>query len=382
MKITFVSYIYPYPNRGFNPGIERVIGEISHALADKGHEVNVITTYRNGGIEPKEIDRGVNIYRINDLRNIFGKIGSIFSLDLLSINFFIREYKDLLQNSDVIHIFTPFLVDIPNVPLISHFHHDEIIRQKLEYFYLPFSKYLWNITYQRSDAIISVSEYSAKSLIKNNVPKNKIHVVPNGVDISKFHPGIDTKELKEKFGGMNVLLYVGPVTPRKGLQYLIKALPKVLTKHKNTLLVIVGNGDIDHLKKLAEENNVFDHVIFEGFVPEEKLPMYYNACDIFVFPSLQEGFGMVLVEAMACKKTVIASDTSAIPEVVGSAGVLVKPQDSNLLGDAIINLLSETDRKKNLEKNALNRVIEHFTWKMVATKLLNIYSKISYGDRK
>lgn len=375
MKITFVSYIYPYPNRGFNPGIERVIGEISHSLADKGHEVNVITTYRNGGVESKEIDHGVTIYRVNDLRNIFGKMGSIFSLDLLSINFFVRKYKDLLQSSDVIHIFTPFLVSIPDVPLISHFHHEEVIRQKLEYLYLPFSKYLWNISYQKSDAIISVSEYSANSLIKNNIQKNKIHVIPNGVDISKFHPGLDAKELTTKFNGMNILLYVGPITPRKGLSYLIEALPKVLTKHENTLLVIVGSGDIDGLRKLAEEYNVLDHVIFEGFVPEEKLPIYYNACDIFVFPSLQEGFGMVLIEAMACGKTVVASNTTAIPEVVGDSGLLVEAKNPEIFASSIINLLDDIIKRKQLEEKAFNRVQKNFTWDAVVDKLLGIYSE-------
>lgn len=375
MKITFVSYIYPYPNRGFNPGIERVIGEISHSLADKGHEVNVITTYRNGGVESKEIDHGVTIYRVNDLRNIFGKMGSIFSLDLLSINFFVRKYKDLLQSSDVIHIFTPFLVSIPDVPLISHFHHEEVIRQKLEYLYLPFSKYLWNISYQKSDAIISVSEYSANSLIKNNIQKNKIHVIPNGVDISKFHPGLDAKELTTKFNGMNILLYVGPITPRKGLSYLIEALPKVLTKHENTLLVIVGSGDIDGLRKLAEEYNVLDHVIFEGFVPEEKLPIYYNACDIFVFPSLQEGFGMVLIEAMACGKTVVASNTTAIPEVVGDAGILVETKNPEIFASSVINLLDDLNKRKQLEEKAFDRVQKNFTWNAVVDKLLGIYSE-------
>ena len=123
MKITFVTYIYPYPKRGFNPGIERVIGEVSHALVNKGHEVNVITTYRNGGELKEENDNGVNIYRTNDLRNIFGKVGSMFSLDLLSINYFAKEYKHILQDSDIIHVFTPFFIDVPNVPLVSHFHH-------------------------------------------------------------------------------------------------------------------------------------------------------------------------------------------------------------------------------------------------------------------
>ena len=148
MIITFVSYVYPYPKRGFNPGIERVIEELSRALVNKGHRVNVITTYRNGGKLSEEVVHGVHIYRIKDLRGILGKLGSIFSLDLLSINYFAKKHKKILQESDIIHAFTPFILDIPNIPLVSHFHHDEKIRKNIEYLYLPTSKYLWNKTYK------------------------------------------------------------------------------------------------------------------------------------------------------------------------------------------------------------------------------------------
>jgi len=87
MRITFVTYIYPHPKRGFNPGIERVIESLSKELARKGHDITVVTTYsRNNGKEREEEVDGVKIYRVKDTRDIFGRVGSIFSLDLLSIN--------------------------------------------------------------------------------------------------------------------------------------------------------------------------------------------------------------------------------------------------------------------------------------------------------
>ena len=153
---------------------------------------------------------------------------------------------------------------------------------------------------------------------------NKIKIVPNGVDINKFNPRIDAKELKGRFHGMNILLYIGPITNRKGLKYLIEAMPQILTHNRNSVLIIVGGGNSVPLEDLSRSLGVQDNVVFEGFVSDERLSMYYNACDLFVFPSLQEGFGMVLIEAMACAKTVVASNNTAIPEVVGDAGILVE----------------------------------------------------------
>ena len=381
MRITFVTYTYPHPKRGFNPGIERVIESLSQELARKGHDVHVITTYsRNDGKKGEENVNGVKIHRVKDVRDIFGRVGSIFSLDLLSINYSVKKCNDILQDSDILHVFTPFLLNIPNVPVVSHFHHPEKIRNFKEYLYLPTSNYLWRKTYERSDAVISVSKYSARYLIKIGISPNKIFVVPNGVDTEKFHPNVDASGLKNRFSGNNILLYVGPITQRKGLIYLIKSMPKILAEHKDTILVLVGKGNQEeNLKRLSNKLGISRNVIFEGFIPEDQLPMYYNACDLFVFPSLQEGFGMVLAEAMSCGKTVVASNTTAIPEVVGDAGVLVEPKNPDALAEAIIELLSDEQRRKILEQKALTRA-RNFTWDESAINCLRVYRTLSESN--
>jgi len=378
MKVTFISYTYPHPKRGFNPGIERVIESVSQELARKGLNIQVITTYsRNNGKKRKENVNGVEIHRIKDVRDICGRVGSIFSLDLLSINYFVKKYNGILYDSDIIHVFTPFLLNIPEVPVVSHFHHPEKIRNFKECLYLPTSNYLWKKTYVKSDAIISVSKYSARHLTKNGISSNKIFVVPNGVDIKKFNPYVDTSRLENRFIGNNVLLYVGPIIQRKGLTCLIKSMPKILAEHKDTILVLVGKGDQEeNLKRLSNELSISRNVIFEGFVPEDQLPMYYNACDLFVFPSLQEGFGMVLAEAMACEKPVVASNTTAIPEVVGDAGILVEPGNPDALAEAIIESLNDEHMRKRLGMKALKRVRENFSWNMATEKLLSVYQKV------
>jgi glycosyltransferase involved in cell wall biosynthesis len=376
LNITFVSYVYPYPNRGYNPGVERVIGELTHFLAKRDHDVTVITTWKNGGQSKFEEDAGVKIRRVRTLNDYVGRVGTIFSSDLVSVNFSLKTYEDVLRNADVIHAFTPFLVDTHNVPLISHFLHDEEIRSATQFLHVPTNKLFWNLMYKRSEAVVSISDYSAQYLLKKGIAPGKIHVVPCGVDIDRFFPNKESNEVTRRFEGKNVLLFVGPLTKRKGLNYLIQSLPHVLEQHPNTILVIVGGGLAKPIQQLCIKLDVVDHVFFEGFVDEHKLPLYYNACDLFVFPSLLEGFGMVLTEAMACGKTVVASDTSSIPEVVGDAGLLVEPKNPQALANAIITLLDNTQLRETLEKKALKRIRDKFNWTAVATQMERIYKNL------
>jgi len=345
-------------------------------LTRKGVEVDIITTYRNGGDTQIDQDGDVKIYRINDLRNQFGKAGSTFSLDLLSISHYVREHMWLLERADVIHAFTPFFVRVPGVPLVSHFHHREEMCKGLSLLYQPTTEYLWRETYRRSDAIASVSRYSSKELLDMGIPESKIFTVYNGVDIERFNPSINAEEIRSKYRGKKLLLYVGPLTERKGLRYLLSAMPFILKEMEDVLLILVGSGDESPLKKMCDELGIREHVVFTGFIDEEHLPMYYSACDLFVFPSLQEGFGMVLTEAMACQKAVIASNNSAIPEVVGDTGILVAPRNPEALGAAVLDLLNDSVKRRDMEMLAFKRVRNLFTWDSVADRVTDMYGSV------
>ena len=375
--ITFFSNVYPYPKRGYHPGIERVVESFSNELVKKGHEVHVITTYRNGGEKEEESFNGVNIHRIKDSRDRFGKIGSAFSLDVLSMNWGLTKYLDIIIESDILHVFTPFLVNRPKTPIVSHFHHGERIRSLVDILYLPINNYFWKRTFNSSKTIICVSNHSAKYLNSRGISLYKIAIVPNGVDFDSFNRYAESdiiKKIGNKFGENKIILYVGPLIKRKGLEHLIRGMKNVLSKRTDVFLVLVGKGKNEKkLTRLSLQLGIAENVVFEGFVEEKSLPAYYTSCDIFVLPSLQEGFGMVLVEAMACGKPVIASNNTAIPEVVGDAGVLVDPRSPNGLADAIIDLLNDEEKMRELGEKALKRVQENFTWDSSADKLLRIY---------
>lgn len=373
MKITFISYIYPHPDRGYNPGVERVVQEFARELVDQDHEVHVLTTYRNGGTEQHELDEGVHIHRFKDSRYYLGRVGSVFSIDHASINFSIRKYSDLLEESDIVHTFTPIVDKLFTTPLVSHYHHWDNSSNLMDYLYLPTSHKMWLYCYEVSDRIIAVSSYSAEDLSKRGPDKSKIRVVPNGVDKNVFKPGDSSVDL-----GLwdNTLLYVGPLSERKGLKYLIMSLPDIVAEHKNTGLIIVGGGEKETLIALAESLGVQDSIRFEGFVPDSKLPEYYRAADLFVFPSLLEGFGMVLLEAMASGLPVVASDTTAIPEVVGTAGCLVRVADPQSMSSNINSLLNNPTKMESLSNQAMCRVNENFTWSKSVEKLVSEYSEL------
>jgi len=370
MKITFITYIYPYPERGYNPGVERVVQEFARELVQQGHEVHVLTPYRNGGVKNHERDEGVQIHRVSDTRRYFGRVGSLFSIDMLSLNWSITSYSDLLHSSDIVHTFTPLIWKFFSTQMVAHYHHWDDPSNPIEYLYLPTSHYLWRRCYTLANKIVAVSEYSAEDLASRGVDRDKIEVVPNGVDTNKFSPGSSSLEYKE---WDTAILYVGPLVERKGLKYLIKAMPDVLEHNPDTGLILVGGGDQDELENIALSLGIVDHIHFEGFVPEHDLPDYYRKADVFVFPSLLEGFGMVLVEAMASGLPIVSTTSSAIPEVVDDAGLLVEPRDSRALAQKVCLAL---ENKNKWEQRSVQRVKKEFSWEKTTKKLLDVYDGI------
>jgi glycosyltransferase involved in cell wall biosynthesis len=372
MKITFVTYIYPYPNRGFNVGIERVIQEFARELDRRGHEVHVITTYRNGGETREGMDDEIRIHRVSDARRYLGRAGSAFSLDWLSLNWSIRRYSNLIRSSDVIHAFVPIISKWFSTPLVTHYHHWDDPEDLVEYLYLPTEHRLLLRGYEVSDRVVAVSEYSADDLASRGIDREKIDVVYNGVDTSRFYP--DESTLGHESWEFT-LLYVGSITDRKGLHYLIRAMPNIVSENPDVGLLLVGGGDSSELESLVRELGVESHVEFVGFVPDAELPEYYRHSDLFVFPSFLEGFGMVIVEAMASGLPVVSTNATAIPEVVGDSGILVPPKDSTELANAVNQMLDD-DTLYEFKERSESRIKNHFTWPAVTDSLENVYSNL------
>ncbi|HEY5562000.1 MAG TPA: glycosyltransferase family 1 protein [Clostridiaceae bacterium] len=232
------------------------------------------------------------------------------------------------------------------------------------------------------DGIITVSNFSKNDIAETfNYPKEKIHVTYLASE-DIYHPLNKEKcksFIKENYSiAPNFLLYIGGFSPRKNILGLIEAFSKVnQTFDKELKLVIVGKlgKSYDIYKERAEKLGVADSVIFTGFIPITDLPYFYNACEIFVYPSFYEGFGLPPIEAMACGTPVITSSITSIPEVVENAAILIDPHDINALSESIIMCLSDSDLRKTLIQRGLLKTSK-LSWKETAKQTVEIYKKI------
>lgn len=235
---------------------------------------------------------------------------------------------------------------------------------------------------KKSPLIITISECSKKDIHEIlGVPLDRIHVIPEAV-AEKFGVIEDHKlkeEVRKKYNlPEKIILNVGTIQPRKNLGRLLSAYKAIKDTNKIPhKLVIVGRKGwlSDQIFDLVKELDLSQSVIFTGSVPEDDLPVIYNLAELFVFPSIYEGFGLPPLEAMACGVPVITSNVSSIPEVVGDAALLIDPYDENALREAIVNVLHDLTLKEKLINRGREQ-IQKFSWERTARETLQVFEKM------
>ncbi|OYT49379.1 hypothetical protein B6U83_02280 [Thermoplasmatales archaeon ex4484_36] len=207
---------------------------------------------------------------------------------------------------------------------------------------------------------MSVSEAARRFI--SNFTANPGIVIPNGVDTDRFRPRSGIR----LFDGDPVILYVGRLVPKKGVDNLILAMRNVLKVHRKARLIIVGKGALQKmLRSEAKLAGVESSVSFLGYVPDEELPYIYNSADVFVLPSITgESFGIVLLEAMASGLPVVATRVGGIPEVLSGQGVLVDPEPESI-AEGIEEALGHP-----------TTLPERFSWKNIAKRVYKVYREI------
>lgn len=238
---------------------------------------------------------------------------------------------------------------------------------------------------ERADRIITVSTTSKTDIVKIfKINPAKITVIPSAPSSAYQQlPKDETRQkLRNQYGiKKSYILYVGGLNPRKNITELIYAYSKICRElpGNRQLLIFGPNGQhLDRLRLLAKSLNLEETVLFPGFVPSQDLPLFYNGADLFVYPSLYEGFGLPPIEAMACGTPVITSNVSSLPEVVGDAAVQINPYDTLEMADAIFRVLTDEMLRESLIKKGLEHRLK-YNWNKIAGEILAVYQDVVNG---
>jgi len=245
---------------------------------------------------------------------------------------------------------------------------------------MKFYKYLDKLLLNRFDKIVAVSDALKKEILESKIPSEKILVIDNGIDIDRFQPASGINGMRKSLGiedDEKTVGTVGRLIDEKGHEYLLKAAQEVLRNYPKAKFIIVGDGHLrSNLESIAKELRLERNVIFTGI--RREIPAIIHAMDIFVMPSLNEGLPFAILEAMAARRPVIASNVGAIPKLIqdGHTGLLIEPADAAQLSDSIIKLLRDEKKADLLAGNAYEKVKKEFSAQKMAEKYVAAYDSI------
>lgn len=278
----------------------------------------------------------------------------------------------------------PFLHPFPTVTVM----HDMIPFIRPEGFgaiELAALKTLFYLSAKSSNAIITDSKSSKDDIVRIfKAPEEKVRVVYAACDSEAFVPAGARREDLKKYGiEKKYILYVAARRKYKNIDGLVRAYKILKQRHRvEHMLVITGlGGRADEvLSGLVKELGLERDVLFSGFIPDEELPLLYSGADVFVYPSFFEGFGLPVLEAMACGVPVAASNATSVPEVVGDAGLLFNPNDTEDIANSVYRLLTDKILKAKMIEKGFARVKE-FSWEKTARETIKILTDVSGKGR-
>jgi glycosyltransferase involved in cell wall biosynthesis len=237
----------------------------------------------------------------------------------------------------------------------------------------------------RADALIAVSESTRQDAIRLlGIPPEKITTTPLGVDDSfqVISDRLSLEQTRKKYDlPEQFILYVGLLEPRKNLPVLFRSYRDLLSQGISIPLVIVGGRGwgSGQVREEVTRLDLAERVRFLGYVSQSDLPFVYNLACLFVYPTLYEGFGLPVLEAMACGVPVVTSAVAGLPEIVGQAGLLVPAGDQQALSEAMRSVLIDPELRSRMKKSGLSQA-SRFSWKQTARLTLEVYRKVLKSD--
>lgn len=356
----------------FVGGVEESSLGLSRELVRLGHSVKVICAQEGAGVGAKTID-GIEVVRLPYPFKVANTNVTV-SLPL----WLLREEYDLVHT----YLPTPWSADWSGViaglkrkPLVLTYHNDIVGSGANRLIAGLYNKTLLRFTLNRARRIIVTSGRYAELSPHLASYRDKICVIPVGVDTDRFRPLPISREANT----LSFLSILDEYHRYKGLDHLMEAIALTRRRIPDVKLVVGGKGRlVDYYRGLASDLGISDAVRFEGFVPEEALVKFYNQYSVFVLPSTtseQEGFGIALLEAMSCGVPVIATTAVGMVQEIqdSKAGLIASPGDTKALAEAITSLLHERQLREEMGRNGRKLVKDRFDWRAVAHRVIEIY---------
>lgn len=358
MKVLLVGYTVPQSGvRGMGLGISRYIYYLGKELIKMGHEIELVV---RDDFKPKE----------NWIKTAHSPKISWYPYPFY-LKPQLKNKKAEVYNSDYVVTGVP-LAWLNKKPLAVAlhdalpFHYDKKGLTPKDKLFVAFFKMCFNSVKNKADAIIMRSENAREDLIQNvDIDEEKVFVVTGGVDPEFFYPLKKKSHEKIKIG------YKGGLDGRKNTQLLVNVFRKMVHERDDIELHIAGAGK--NLEKFKSMN--IPNAKFYGYIPMEEENKFLNSLDIYVYPTLGDGLGLGPLEAMACGVPVLASNTTSMPEVVGSAGIITNPSAEDFYRE-LSKIVDDSKLRKKIAARCLKRAKE-MTWKATAEDSLNVYESIS-----
>lgn len=410
MRVCLISREYP-PDTGFG-GIATFTRHLAHGLALNGHEVEVVSLSKDrvGTFEDAVEDAGVRqtirVHRVD-------KTGITKNLSLVPLYTPYSQYclgaaTALWAKFLELHKERPFdVVDSPELlaeglmpavtkaaPLLVRLYtpHSKFIAEQLHNVTPSFDHQLVamieRVAMLNADGITSPSDDLADFVARDlGYPREKIAIVRNPIDTSEFSP---EGEVALPSDGRLMVMFIGRLEERKGISYLVDAIPEVVSRFANVRFVIIGDDTktgaghssvLEDLKERLRRTGCRGHVEFIDRVPLASLPTYYRSADISIVPSVYDNSPYTCLEAMSCGNAVVGSSAGGTREymVDGESGVVIPPRDSKAIAEALLELLSNDAERERLGRNARERVLANFDRKVIAGQTAALYEKAIEG---
>ncbi|MBX2999173.1 MAG: glycosyltransferase family 4 protein [Caldilineaceae bacterium] len=396
MRILIVSWEYPPFVVG---GMGKHVAELLPALTrlstqENNIQIDVLTTRSAGGATVEKVTDQVTIYRTDippiDPTDLFNSV--------VDGNHALEERARRLREVheyDLIHVHDWLTATVGialkhawKAPLIVTIHATERGRHQS---YLPnvmsqqINQLEWEVCFEAWHIIVCSGYMSGELRGYFNIPVDKISVIANGIDAHPLQtcPEDEVKRLRKFYAPNNekLLFFVGRITPEKGLQVLLRAMPLILTALPDVRLLVAGRNS-EQMKPLLEELRVAPQVELLGFISDERRNCLYAAVDAAIFPSLYEPFGMVALEAMAAGCNVIVSDVGGLSEVVHHRqnGLTVMANNPQSIAWAVEQLFEDRAQAQTWREEAQRQVSAFYNWDRIANHTMELYQTV-YQDR-